>query len=177
MANFSWKNHVSVLRISLNNCRSSEKKLQGTGQTNEQIATVLKMLFNKMQACSLKTNLFILFASKFFEKCFSITCILRPVCAIIQKSNLNKEKTFLFFDFFRILIEENFNMEWNRCPVVKTALSVSKGTVWEGYLVFKKNCLNQLSKIFCKVQRNVFNTVAKTAHYKSGWTSQYFQVS
>ena len=124
MANFSWKNHVSVLRISLNSCRSSENKLQGTQQTNEQIATVLKMLFNKMQACFLKTNLFISFASKFFEKYFSITCILWPV-------------------FFRILPnldrKKNCKLEQNRCPVVKTARSVSKGTVWEGYLVFKKN--------------------------------------
>ena len=130
MANFSWKNHVSVLRISLNSCRASENKLQGTQQTNEQIATVLKMLFNKMQACFLKTNLFISFASKFFENCFSITCILRPVCAIIRRNylkknkifffnffpilnekKLNQEKIFLFFDFIRILIEKNCKWE------------------------------------------------------------------
>ena len=138
MANFSWKNHVSVLRISLNSCRSSKNKLQGTQQTNEHIATVLKMLLNKMQACFLKTNLFISFASKIFEKCFSVTSILRPVCAIIQKSNLSKKKIFLFFEFFRILIEKNCKLESICCPFVKTALSVSKGTVWEGYLVFKK---------------------------------------
>ena len=130
MANFSWKNHVSVLRISLNSCRSSENKLQGTQQTNEQIATVLKMLFNKMQARFLKTNLFISFASKFFENCFSITCFLRPVCAIIRRNylkknkifffnffpilnekKLNQEKIFLFFDFIRILIEKNCKWE------------------------------------------------------------------
>ena len=135
--NFSWKNHVSVLRISLNKSRFSENKIQGTQETNEQIATVLKMLFNKMQASFLKTNLFISFASKIFEKWFSITSILRPVCAIMQRSNLNKKKIFLFFEIFRILIEKNCKLESICCPVVKTALSVSKGTVWEGYLVFK----------------------------------------
>ena len=110
MANFSWKNHVSVLRISLNSCRSSENKLQGTQQTNEQIATVLKMLFNKMQARFLKTNLFISFASKFFENCFSITCFLRPVCAIIRRNYLKKNKIF-FFNFFPILNEKKLNQE------------------------------------------------------------------
>ena len=135
------------------------------------------MPFRKMQACFLKKTSFSSFFSKFFEKCFSTTCIVRPVCAIIQKSKLNQEKVFLFFDFFRILIETNCKLEYNRCPLVKTALSVSKGTVWEGYLGFNKNCLNQLSKIFCKLQRNVLNTVAKTALCKSGWTSQCFQVS
>ena len=130
-----------------------------------------------MQACFLKTNLFISFASKFFEKWFSITSILRPVCAIMQRNNLNKKKIFLFFENFRILIEKNCKLESICCPFVKTALSVSKGTVWEEYQVFKKNCLNQLSKIFCKLLRNVFNTVAKTALYKSGWISHCFQVS
>ena len=119
MANFSWKNHVSVLRISLNSCRSSENKLQGTQQTIEQIATVLKMLFNKMQACFLKTNLFISFASKIFEKWFSITIILRPVCALMQGNNLNKKKIFLFFENFRILIEKNCKLESICCRLSK----------------------------------------------------------
>ena len=132
------KNHVSVWKIFLTSCRFSENKLQGTQQTNEQKATVLKMLFNKMQASFLKKNLFISFASKIFEKCFSVTSILRPVCAIIQKSNLSKKKIFLFFEFFRILIEKKCKLESICCPFVKTALSVSKETVWEGYLFLKK---------------------------------------
>ena len=112
MANFSWKIPVSVLRISLTSCRSSENKLHGTQQTNEQIASVLILPFDKMQAWFLKKNFFISFGSKFFEKCFNITCILPQVCATIQRSNLKKGKSFFFSNSSETWAKKIVN--WNK---------------------------------------------------------------
>ena len=149
MANFSWKNHVSVLRISLNSCRSSENKLQGTQQTNEQIATVLKMLFNKMQARFLKTNLFISFASKFFENCFSITCFLRPVCAIIRRNYLKKNKIF----FFQLLSNLEWEKNWTRRKFFFFSISSEP---WSKKTVNGNKLSAQLSKLYFPCPKEQF---------------------
>ena len=115
-----------------------------------------------MQACILKKNFFNSFASKFFEKCFSITCILRPVCAIIQRSNLNKKKIFLYSEFFRILIEKTVN--WYKisarlsklhfpCPKeqFEKDIKYSKKNVWISWAKFFASSYETFSTRFRKL--------------------------
>ena len=63
LANFSLKNHVSVLRIFPTSCRSSENQLQDTQQLKEQTANVLKRLLEKFRRVSWEKNFSLLFSN------------------------------------------------------------------------------------------------------------------
>ena len=155
MATSSWKSQVSVWGIFLTSCRPSENQLQDTQQTKEQAANVLKRILEKFRRVSWEKH-FNLFFFKFFEKGFYITCIFRPVCAIIQRNNLKKRKNFLFLNFFPILSEQKLEIGINSLPGCQNCTSRVQRNSLRRISIFKKKLFESVEQIFLESSTKAF---------------------